>query len=100
MVRIADVAKRDQWRRVDYESQSPNPRSSSSSGMSATDDPSPAQDAASANFRSGSSRDSYAAIAARTISAWLRPSLFASRRKRSTSASSRYRLVFFMNVGY
>ena len=99
MAGIAGITQGNQGRRVDDEGQLPNPRKSSSSGMSATEVPSPSQAPLSAKARSAVSCDSYAASAARMISAWLRPSRRARRRRRSRSASSRYKLVFFMPVG-
>jgi hypothetical protein len=99
MARIAGITQSNQGRRVDDEGQLPNPRKSSSSGMSATEVPSPSQAPLSAKARSAVSCDSYAASAARMISAWLRPSRRARRCKRSRSASSKYRLVFFILVG-
>jgi hypothetical protein len=99
MAGIAGITQGNQGRRVDDEGQLPNPRKISSSGMSATEVPSPSQAPLSAKARSAVSCASYAASAARMISAWLRPSRRARRRKRSRSTSSRYRLVFFMLVG-
>jgi hypothetical protein len=99
VTRVAGVSQCNQRSRVKNERQSPNPCSNSSSDVSATELPSPSQELVSANERCAVCCDSYAAMAARTISAWLRPSRVARRRKRTRSASSRYRLVFFMAVG-
>lgn len=69
MLRITRITQGNQGRGIDDKSQLPNPRSNSSSGTSATEVPSPSHAPVRANARVGSRRDSYAAMAARTISA-------------------------------
>ncbi len=86
---VTGIPEGDQWRSVNDQGHAPNPASSSSSGTSATEDPSPAHAPSSAKSRGAVCARSYADSAARTISAWVRPSSAARRRSRSTSESSR-----------
>jgi len=87
--RVMGVSEGDQGSGVDDERHAPNPASSSSSGTSATDDPSPSHAPSRAKSRGAVCAVSYAARANRITSAWLRPSAAARRLSRSTSESSR-----------